>query len=752
MKLLTTVLLVLCCVTAALAQTPSVTTTYRSRDITQISASVGGSITYSGNSDDIIRRGVVYDINPNPKVSDFRIRKGSGTGSYWCDLTDLLPNTTYYARAYAVTDNGRTYGNQIIFTTLADPIYGTVTDIDANTYTTVIIGSQEWMMENLKATRYSNGDPIQLVTNNATWFNMNTATEKGAYCNYDNDAANVPTYGRLYNWYAATDPRSIAPAGFRVPSRDDWNEMESYLGSAGSGSTVNGIGRKLKETGTVHWTSPNDATNISGFSALPGGYRSQGGSFLQRGERARLWSTSLSGGWAFFRELYYSSDDIVFVIVSPNKDNYRLLGLSVRCMRDIQKISASAGSGGSISPSGVVIVGKGGNQSFTFTPDPGYEIASVTVNGTPLPNPASSYNFTNVNADQSIDVQFAPLPGSIEGILSSNNSGFAGVTVKLLDANGNPVPGFNPVISGSNGQYIFDPLPPATYQIMLVEPFGYTIDQNPKTVTVLPATAHTANFTLTPVATSNDARGKGYWKHQFDVHVSSQGQAQETAAQLTDYISAVQTHYTPRFTLFVATTSFTDWQTELTGSNPQSMYGKAKVQLAALLMNFFSLKIGPASIATADGRTASDVLTYVSVLLSDNIAGNDALAKDLAERLNSQMLIGAGLVPAGSIVYKSGAQHGRNSAEPLHEFSLSQNFPNPFNPSTTILYSIPEDGLVTLRVFDASGRVAAELVNSTKHAGAHSVTFDASNLASGVYFYRLEAGSRMLTGSMTLQK
>ncbi|MCZ7557017.1 MAG: T9SS type A sorting domain-containing protein [Bacteroidia bacterium] len=751
MKTLATFILVALCASAALAQTPSVTTTYRSRDITQTSATVGGSITYSGNSDDIIRRGVVWDTNPNPKVSDFRIRKGSGTGNYWCDLTGLQPNTTYYARAYAVTDNGRTYGNQIVFTTLADPVFGTVTDIDANTYTTVIIGSQEWMMENLKVTRYSNGDPIQHVTNNATWFNINTATDKGAYCNYDNDASNVPTYGRLYNWYAATDARNIAPAGFRVPSRDDWNEMELYLGSTGSGSTVNGIGRKLKEIGTIHWTSPNDATNISGFTALPAGYRSQGGSYLQRGDRARLWSTSLSGGWAFYRELYYSSDDIVFVIASPNKDNYRLLGLSVRCMRDIQKISASSGPGGTISPTGLVIVGEGENKSFTFTPDPGYEIASVKVNGVPVPNPQSTYTFTNVISDQSIAVEFAPLPGSIEGVLTSGSSGLSGVTVKLLDGNGNPLPGFDPVLSGSNGQYEFSPLPPAAYQIMLVEPFGYTIDQNPKAVTVLPATVHTLDFSLTPVATSNDARGRGYWKHQYDVHVTSQGQAQETASQLADYITAVHAHYTPRFDLFAGVASFQQWQTALTGVNPQPMHGKAKRELAALLMNFFSLKIGPVSVVTLDGRTAADVMTYVSVLLTDNNSGNDALAKDLAERVNNQVMIGAGIVPAGNIVYK-GSASGRESGRHVPDFSLSRNFPNPFNPSTTIQYSIPESAEVTLRVFDASGRIVAELVNGAKAAGSYAVTFDASSLASGVYFYRLEVEGRVLTHSMTLQK
>ncbi len=748
MKTLTALMLLACFSVAALAQTPTVTTTYRSRDITQTSASVGGSITYAGLSEDIIRRGVVYDTSPNPTTADFRIRKGSGTGSYWCDLTGLAPNTTYYARAYAVTASGRTYGNQIIFTTLSDPIFGTVTDIDANTYTTVVIGSQEWMMENLKVTRYANGDPIQHVTGNAAWNNMNVAVDKGATCNYSNDASNVATYGRLYNWYAASDARSIAPAGFRVPSRDDWTALETYLGSTGNG---NGIGRKMKETGTMHWMSPNDATNVSGLTALPGGYRSQGGSFVGLGERARLASTTITGGWAYHRELYYSSDDVAFVIVAPNKDNYRLLGLSVRCMRDIQKIGATSGAGGSISPAGTVIVGRGGAQTFTFTPDPGWEVAGLTVNGVPVANPGLSYAFTNVTSDQTIAVQFAPLPGSIEGTVRASGSGLAGVTVALLDALGNPVPGVSPVLTDGNGHYAFDPLVPTDYQVMLVEPFGYLIDQNPKSVIVLPATAHTLDFALTPAATTNDARGRGYWKHQFDVHVTSQGQAQETAAQLAQYITAVQQHYNPRFGLVAGVATFAQWQNLLTGTPPQSMHDKARVQLAAMLMNFFSLKIGPATVVTVDGRSASDVLTFVSTLLSDNTASNDALAKQLAECVNDQVLIAAGLVPWGTVVYKEGPASGRDGVTP-HAVMLEQNYPNPFNPTTTIAYSISEEAHVTLRVYDALGREVAVLVDGVQRAGSHSVIFNAARLESGTYFYRLDAAGTVRTSRMILMK
>ena len=109
---------------------------------------------------------------------------------------------------------------------------GTVTDIDGNLYYTVKIGEQWWMLENLRVTHYRNGDAIPNVTDDAEWEGLST----GAYCDYDNDPANVATYGRLYNWYAVGDSRNIAPAGWHVPSDDEWQTLVDYLG----GSSVAG--------------------------------------------------------------------------------------------------------------------------------------------------------------------------------------------------------------------------------------------------------------------------------------------------------------------------------------------------------------------------------------------------------------------------------------------------------------------------------------------------------------------------------
>lgn len=208
---------------------------------------------------------------------------------------------------------------------------GTVTDIDGNIYLCVKIGNQWWMAENLKVTHYRNGDAIPQVMDNGTW----TSTTGGAYCAYNNDNGNVATYGLLYNWYAAADSRNIAPAGWHVPKDGEWKELEMYLGMSLSEADAIGWrgtdeGGKLKEAGTTHWSSPSTgATNSSGFTALPSGYRSNG-IFYDIGEGAGYWtSTPYSNSWTYYRHLSYISSQVHRGYGGVKQD-----GNSIRCVRD----------------------------------------------------------------------------------------------------------------------------------------------------------------------------------------------------------------------------------------------------------------------------------------------------------------------------------------------------------------------------------------------------------------------------------
>lgn len=197
----------------------------------------------------------------------------------------------------------------------------TVTDIDGNSYNTVKIGTQIWMAENLKTTKYRNGDPIPNVTDGTQWNNLTT----GAYCDYNNTVINSITYGRLYNWYTVSDIRNIAPTGWHVPTDDEWTTLTTYLGG------IDVAGGKLKESGTTHWPSPNTSTNESGFSALPGGYRYNSGEFNLLGGYCLLWSStqnSTSGGWT--RSLNTSNS----LEGRYEPDSAKSYGFSVRCLRD----------------------------------------------------------------------------------------------------------------------------------------------------------------------------------------------------------------------------------------------------------------------------------------------------------------------------------------------------------------------------------------------------------------------------------
>jgi len=171
--------------------------------------------------------------------------------------------TRYNTTSKTVTINViQATGNGINFN--PNLTYGTMTDQEGNTYKTITIGSQTWMAENLRVTKYRNGNPIPNVINREDWYQ----TRSGAYCWSNHDITKRSTYGALYNWYAANDKRNIAPAGWHVPTDAEWATLIAYLG----GPSV--AGDILKEVGTSQWDSPNTSKdNASGFTALPGGYR-----------------------------------------------------------------------------------------------------------------------------------------------------------------------------------------------------------------------------------------------------------------------------------------------------------------------------------------------------------------------------------------------------------------------------------------------------------------------------------------------
>jgi uncharacterized protein (TIGR02145 family) len=223
----------------------------------------------------------------------------------------------------------------------------TVTDINGNIYKTVTIGKQVWMAENYRAISYRDNTPIAKVTNNTQWSSLTT----GAYCWYSNDSATYSkVYGALYNW-KTIESSKLCPTGWHVPTKAEYDTLATFLGGA------NLAGGKMKETGTSHWNNPNTgATNSSGFTGLPGGYRNIAGVTDNLGSFGYYWtSTQNSATDAFHKLLSNSAADLYDQ--PTNKNN----GYSVRCLNDILK-------------SGVQVHN---NPGFSIFPNPFHSSATI---------------------------------------------------------------------------------------------------------------------------------------------------------------------------------------------------------------------------------------------------------------------------------------------------------------------------------------------------------------------------------------
>lgn len=217
---------------------------------------------------------------------------------------------------------------QMAFHFIDTIIYRNIADIDSMVFVVpeikqddaIKIGSLFWNTKNLDVGRYRNGDPIPEITEPSVWDTIST----GAWCHYVNTTVNGTVYGKLYNWKAVTDPRGLAPTGWRIPTEGEWKAMTAYLG----GDSI--AGGKLKAPGITYWQIPNTgADNSSGFNALPGGYRNFDGVFNLKGTFAAWWtSTEYDANFSF--TFYVTYDSALVSRFVSNKKN----GMSVRCVKE----------------------------------------------------------------------------------------------------------------------------------------------------------------------------------------------------------------------------------------------------------------------------------------------------------------------------------------------------------------------------------------------------------------------------------
>lgn len=300
-----------------------VLTTASVTDISQTSASCGGTITSDGGAA-VQGRGIHLSWTQGFEKHEIITAGGTGTGTFECQIADLTPDKLYYVRAFATNSKGTAYGNTQSFTTLKILI-DSVADIDGNIYHVVPIGNQSWLRENLRVRKYRNGDAIPNVLGDNQWKALTT----GAFCTYENLAVNGATYGNLYNWHTLNDARGLCPTGWHVPSRDEWAELGNFLGGAAMAGGV------LKSKGTIEagtglWFAPNTgATDSIGFTGLPGGYRIFYGTYYSISNVAFFWSssdTTTVNAWNY--ALDANNEELT------RNFNLKTHGFSIRCIKD----------------------------------------------------------------------------------------------------------------------------------------------------------------------------------------------------------------------------------------------------------------------------------------------------------------------------------------------------------------------------------------------------------------------------------
>lgn len=302
----------------------SIVTTKTVTSIGSTSAVSGGIITSDGGVP-ILASGVCWSTANDPTINDNKTNEGTQSLSFSSSITGLVKETKYYVRAFATNSVGTAYGSTNSFTTTNGS-----TDVDGNVYNTITIGTQVWMDEYLKTTKYRNGDPIPNITNNVDWGMLRT----GAYCVYNNDAALGNKYGKLYNWYAVNDSRNIAPVGWHVPTDSELLTLNNYV-TANPGYSEFAAKALASKTdwlaSSVVGAVGNDLSknNSSEFSALPSGYRYDYGEFGWIGKVSYWWSSNEDySSNAFYRGITSVEGSVHYYSISKG------YGFSVRCIKD----------------------------------------------------------------------------------------------------------------------------------------------------------------------------------------------------------------------------------------------------------------------------------------------------------------------------------------------------------------------------------------------------------------------------------
>lgn len=662
-----------------------------------------------------------------------------------------------------------------------------LTDADSNVYATVRIADQLWMAENLRSSTYADGTPIPNVTDGASWTDLTT----GAWAHYQNETAYDPLFGKLYNWYAVAEPSGLCPDGWRVSSLEDWQVLSEHLG----GEQV--AGGALKSTDAVLWQGGNEgATDSVGFSAQPGGLRRwYGGEFDAIGAGAYFWtSEAIESSRASQVELYGLTTSVRYIAFA------RFIGGSIRCV--YSGGSAHPGVRLEMAPSDLAgaitaelwldrVVSGDSLKAYSFLlPLPtGAGVDSVTVGQTLSDTPAHTISadrdgdglMVQWQSETPIgDVAGAPLlrlhltlpempiesDGEPTGLAPFRLNGIrlasADTTYRLLgppklgDVNGDfrvlahdaslvlqAVVGLDPLPS-------IDPVPWSERRLMAAD-----VDANEL------LQAMDASWMLQRVVGS-----LAQWPA-----LSAAGAQGSGASPVTPPADPTSADEPPLLqldlsgdTLRITAPEGGVMAFELELRHPDGMHALDPVLPAASALTAVNPTERGLSLALASPAPMGGLLAAIPLGLdaegggdgsSSDSGGGDGSSSHFAKRLSLTLTANRSVrehhldwTPAGTAV----SLDGDPRADLPTGYALRQNHPNPFNPSTRIVFELPEATMVSLEVFDATGRRVASLARGSHPAGRHVADFDASGLANGLYLYRLTTPAFTATRAMLLLK
>jgi hypothetical protein len=287
--------------------------------------------------------------------------------------------------------------------------------------------------------------------------------------------------------------------------------------------------------------------------------------------------------------------------------------------------------------------------------------------------------------------------------------------------------------------------------VSLVVPLGYSsVTPSVVDLTCAPGDIAIVDFVLQQIPTQDMPRSIGFWKHQINCALNGkQKGVQVPAGELMLLFAQIHSRFDQYFEVFIPVVTLEDFNDVFTMKN-NTMFEKARVQYAALLLNVVSNRLATWQFISADKATVSQAITFVGNMLADDNPLNDELAKDVAERIVNSQQVAAGVIPLDiqQIAYtsrKPGANDGAQSA--IRNVS---NYPNPFNPSTSITYELEREASVSLEIYNVLGQKVRALVSGEMQTGLNTVAWDGKDnagrrLNSGVYFYRLAAGNQIVT-------